>query len=100
MDGKGILRSLGGDIYSGDFKNGFKHGQGRLVHGRSNGWYEGTFHYNKKEGSGVSVDSTGNRYEGVFLGNMRHGEGSCTYAETGARYAGTWQNNLPYKGRL
>ena len=53
MEGEGTLRTLSGDIYQGKFKNGFKHGNGRIVYGNNLGWYEGDWAYNKKEGNGV-----------------------------------------------
>ena len=90
MDGEGVLRGLTGDIYTGKFKNGFKHGKGKIVYGNGSGWYSGSWTYNKMEGEGISTDGNGNRYEGAFRGNSRHGEGQCTYATDGSRYIGVW----------
>ena len=80
MEGRGTLQTLRGDVYEGDFKNGFKHGSGRMRYANGISSYEGDWSYNKIEGKGISVDELGNRYEGNFLGNMRHGEGLCSYA--------------------
>ena len=67
MEGEGTMRTLNGDVYTGKFKNGFKHGIGKIVYGSGNnkgGWFEGEWAYNKKEGQGVCQDSNGDRYEG------------------------------------
>ena len=99
MEGKGTLRSLKGDVYEGNFKNGFKHGKGKMTYANGVASYEGDWNYNKIEGEGVSIDELGNRYEGCFLGNMRNGKGKCFYANR-SRFVGVFQNNLPLKGTL
>ena len=66
MNGDGTLRTLAGDVYTGRFKNGFKHGKGKIVYGRGSGggYYDGHWSYNKKEGLGVSVNANNDKYEG------------------------------------
>ena len=66
MNGDGTLRTLAGDVYTGRFKKGFKHGKGKIVYGRGSGggYYDGHWSYNKKEGLGVSVNANNDKYEG------------------------------------
>ena len=75
-----MLQSLKGDVYEGTFKNGFKHGKGKMSYSNGVAWYDGDWNYNKIEGEGISADELGNRYEGRFSGNMRNGPGKCFYA--------------------
>ena len=100
MEGQGTLKTLAGDIYVGKFKNGFKHGKGKISYINGVSSYEGDWNYNKIEGEGISIDELGNRYEGRFVGNMRNGQGTCDYASDRSRFIGIWQNNLPLKGQL
>lgn len=79
MEGKGKLITARGDTYEGNFKNGFKHGQGKIVYRNGTSQYEGDWYYNKIEGKGVLIDDFGNKYEGEFKDNMKNGLGKCYY---------------------
>jgi hypothetical protein len=61
-------------IYEGDFKNGIKHGFGKLSFANSD-YYEGDFIDNKRTGKGKYFFKTGGIYEGDFFENKRHGHG-------------------------
>ena len=50
MEGKGTLRTLKGDVYEGMFKNGFKHGKGKIMYANGIASYDGDWNYNKIEG--------------------------------------------------
>jgi len=73
MEGKGVLTSVRGDVYQGQFKNGFKHGKGVINYADGLSSYDGDWSYNKIEGTGKSVDEYGNVYEGEFRDNCRSG---------------------------
>jgi hypothetical protein len=79
MDGKGVLINSKGDHYEGGFKNGFKHGRGKMRYRNGISVYEGEWHYNKIEGKGRLVDEFGNVYEGEFRDNFKNGIGKCVY---------------------
>ena len=57
MEGKGTFVNARGDVYEGTFKNGFKHGKGRIVYKAGGGYYEGEWSYNKIEGKGTMLDA-------------------------------------------
>lgn len=78
MEGKGMMVSARGDVYTGMFKNGFKHGKGKILY-KDGSWYEGDWIYNKIEGKGNMVDNNGNSYEGDFKDNLKNGIGKCHY---------------------
>ena len=110
FDGKGKLISSNKDEYTGEFLDGEKNGNGKIVfnddeteysgqfvknnfNGRgvmkwNNGVeYEGTFNENFFEGYGMLTNKTGDKYEGNFVKNLFHGEGKYTYSN-GDEYEG------------
>ena len=60
--------------YSGDYKNGFYHGKGRLEF-KDGSVYEGQFENNKMHGYGKIFFKNGSIYQGSFKNNLRDGTG-------------------------
>ncbi len=60
--------------YSGDYKNGFYHGKGRLEF-KDGSVYEGQFENNKMHGYGKIFFKYGSIYQGNFKNNLRDGTG-------------------------
>ncbi len=60
--------------YSGDYKNGFYHGKGRLEF-KDGSVYEGQFENNKMHGYGKIFFKDGSIYQGNFKNNLRDGTG-------------------------
>jgi hypothetical protein len=93
-DGRGTAR--GSAAYTGDFRQGRKHGSGVKT------WpwgdrYEGEFSDDYKDGWGtytwgVRSAFTGDRYEGGFMRDMRNGYGVYVWA-SGDSYAGPWKDD-------
>ena len=98
MEGFGVLRTVTNDEYRGQFKNGFKHGKGKVLYSNGVSSYDGDWNYNKIEGKGISFDNQGNKYEGEFAGNLRNGKGQCTFVSDGSKLIGQWSYNLFQKG--
>ncbi|KAL7683894.1 putative EF-hand domain pair protein [Plasmopara halstedii] len=105
--------------YTGDWKDGQKHGYGALVYANGNK-YEGEWVMNRREGHGIywinekkrlrkqysgewSHDQRNGRgtlfykndgkYEGDIMMNKRHGRGRMVYGEDQSVYDGEWKNN-------
>ncbi|KAG2772025.1 hypothetical protein PC129_g18627 [Phytophthora cactorum] len=105
--------------YTGDWKDGQKHGYGALLYANGNK-YEGEWVENKREGRGVYwveekkklrkqyagewyndhrhgrgtfFNEDGGKYEGQWLNNKRHGHGRMVYGEDQSVYDGDWVNN-------
>jgi hypothetical protein len=57
------------EAYIGEFKNGFRHGEGELKSLTSTQQFLGTFKYNKLQGPGKQVDISGALFEGEFVDN-------------------------------
>jgi len=93
-EGQGTAR--GSAVYTGEFRQGKKHGQGVKT------WpwgdrYEGGFADDYKEGWGVYVWGArslyaGDRYEGGFSRDRRDGYGIYVWA-SGDSYAGPWKDD-------
>ena len=79
-----------GDIYIGTFKDGLKHGKGKLTT-RNNRSYEGDWKNDKPHGFGINTFPNGKIYTGNFDKGKPVGDGQWTYAD-GRIYNGTWIN--------
>ncbi|XP_071840231.1 uncharacterized protein [Apostichopus japonicus] len=78
--------------YEGEWKEGKKHGHGKLVMADGS-FYEGEFINGEIEGHGFRKwASSGNTYSGQFCNGELNGCGVMTYG-TGAVYEGEFQNN-------
>ena len=60
--------------YSGDYKNGLKHGKGRMKF-NDGSVYEGQFENNQMHGFGKIFFKDGSIYQGDFKNNLRDGTG-------------------------
>ncbi|CAF4783522.1 unnamed protein product, partial [Rotaria socialis] len=81
---------MSGARYKGEYKNGKRHGFGKLT--LSNGsFYEGRFVENEKHGFGIYKWSNGAIYEGEFAHDQPHGKGKLT-SRSGDIYDGVWAN--------
>ncbi|XP_053401021.1 MORN repeat-containing protein 1-like isoform X3 [Mercenaria mercenaria] len=78
--------------YEGQWKNGKKHGSGKLVFLDSS-FYEGTFQNGEIEGFGTRYfAATGCKYQGQFKKGELHGKGRMIWPD-GSIYEGQWVNN-------
>ena len=75
--GRGVYYYANGDQYSGEWKNGVRHGAGTLT--TEKGVYEGAFFNNKKHGFGILDLPNGDHFEGMFVDDMKEGEGVHFY---------------------
>lgn len=79
-----------GDIYIGTFKDGLKHGKGKLTT-RNSRSYEGDWKNDKPHGFGINTFPNGKIYTGNFVEGKPVGDGQWTYVD-GRIYNGTWIN--------
>lgn len=98
-DGYGVAEYLSTTIYTGNYKEGKRNGQGRFVYG-NNEIYTGGFKNDKWEGFGVWQKSNGDKYEGTFVGGKCDGKGVYT-CDNGDHYNGNYKDGfLEGKGIL
>ncbi|MCB0526429.1 MAG: caspase family protein [Saprospiraceae bacterium] len=115
-NGVGTYRYPDQSKYTGEFRAGQRHGQGKMIYADGN-VYDGPFFFNKKQGSngtmifasngdryvgewkrdqpngrGVYYFASRERYEGDFVNGTFEGEGTMYYPD-GATYAGGWSKN-------
>ena len=107
LDGEGKVTFPSGNVYTGTFRKGKKHGKGKMEWIDRCEWYEGEWSEGKPDGFGKHVwergenkaigihSVTNNYYEGHFKGGKRDGVGKFTYAN-GAWYEGEWRNNIKH----
>lgn len=99
IDGYGTYVYDDGSVYTGNFKNGKRHGKGKMkwVSGAKNGEeYEGEWFNDNPDGYGVYTYADGSKYEGTFKDGKRHGKGTMTWASglrKGEKYEGEWFND-------
>ena len=87
---EGIQTFDNGDIYEGGFKDGLKHGKGKLIT-RNKRSYEGDWENDKPHGFGINTFPNGKVYTGNFSNGKPIGDGQWTYSD-GRTYHGTWKN--------
>ena len=101
MNGQGKFFVEGKLQYEGEWIDGKRHGQGKLL--ISNNWdaptrriiahYEGDFKNDKYDGQGKMFYADGNRYEGEWKRARKHGQGKLFYTH-GGHYEGGWKRGL------
>lgn len=110
--------SMGGK-YTGDWKDGEKHGYGSFVDSRGHKYegewvkdqregygvfwvndkkrlrkeYAGEWRLNQREGRGTFFYKDGGKYDGEWRRNKRHGQGRMVYQDDGSVYDGEWDSN-------
>mgnify|MGYP002624148171 FL=1 len=89
---RGILVSSGGDYYDGEFVNGKKEGEGKLIYMNGNK-YEGSFARGRQNGKGKLTQIDGDTYEGEWKDGKTNGQGT-RYHNNGDKYVGNHLNNL------
>ncbi|GAB4815949.1 hypothetical protein N2152v2_002995 [Parachlorella kessleri] len=86
--GQGKCLYVDGSAYDGEWKDGMRHGKGKLT---SQGYkYDGQWQDDKQHGQGGCQMDNGDKYIGEFQGRLRHGAGRCIFAD-GAKYEGQWE---------
>jgi hypothetical protein len=89
----------GGQRYTGEFRNGRRHGFGEMV-SPTGARYVGEFRDGQAEGRGVYIFPSGARYVGEFIAGRRHGEGVFYSANGAVQSAGSWSNDTLAKRYL
>ena len=90
IEGSGVMSTIVGDIYAGDWSAGVKHGEGVECYHASGDRYGGDFRTGKKHGQGeYAWGDGGERYVGGLEGDLPHGSGTHTFA-SGASFQGVW----------
>ena len=88
--GFGTYRWNDGDVYTGEYVNGTRHGKGKFVFVSGN-YYDGEWVDGKYNGHGIFRWSDGGEFDGEWKNGKRHGKGKWTYTN-GSYYTGVWEN--------
>ena len=86
----GVQTFVNGDIYTGEFLNGKKHGHG-VLKTESNRIYDGGWQNDLPHGYGVNTFPNGKIYKGEYREGRPFGEGQWVYSD-GSTYTGKWIN--------
>ena len=91
--GEGTYTWASGNVYSGDFVDGSLTGEGTItwVDGET---YSGDFVDGSRTGEGTYTWASGNVYSGDFVDGSRTGEGTYTWVD-GMSYTGGWVDGTP-----
>ena len=89
-NGLGVYLYSGGCKYVGEYKDGFKYGEGKLICPKFI-QYEGGYKNNLYHGNGTYTWPDGDKYVGEFEDGVMHGQGSLIYAN-GKIKKGIWKN--------
>ena len=85
-------------MYSGNFKNGKKHGKGMLTY-PDGARYEGNWHKDKRQGQGRYFYPNRDMYEGNWGNDQKNGTGTYTHAADKSQFIGTWVNGAFVEGK-
>ena len=88
--GYGTLVMSNGDTYTGDWKEGERHGKGTHVWKESGDTYHGDWMEGQPHGSGTLVMSNGDKYTGDWKAGQPHGSGMQAMPN-GDTYTGNWK---------
>ena len=86
----GVQTFDNGDIYTGDFLDGKKHGHG-VLKTESNRMYDGGWENDLPHGFGVNTFPNGKIYKGEYKKGRPFGDGQWVYSD-GSTYTGKWIN--------
>ena len=84
----GVQTFENGDVYTGSFLDGKKHGQG-ILETRSKRIYDGGWENDVPHGLGVNTFPNGKIYKGEYKLGKPYGDGQWIYSD-GKTYSGTW----------
>ena len=79
-----------GSVYSGEWKNGNKHGEGTITWANGD-TYTGEWKDGNQHGQGTYIWADGETYTGDYINNQRTGWGTYIWAD-GDTYTGEWLN--------
>ncbi len=94
-DGNGTAHYTNGDVYTGQFLKGKRHGLGIYKYFENQvqvAFYDGYWNNGNKEGKGKYSYMDGGYYDGDFINGDRDGHGSYVYGNQD-KYNGQWKNN-------
>ena len=89
---KGIFLSNNGDYYDGEFVNGKREGEGKLIYANGN-HYEGTFLGGLPNGRGKLIQTDNDIYEGEWKNGKINGQGIRLH-NNGDKYVGNHLNDV------
>jgi curved DNA-binding protein CbpA len=91
-NGFGKMKYIDGDIYEGNFENGYRSGQGKMMY-RNGNTYEGNFKDNLPNGSGKMMYRNGDFFAGIFDQSFLPKSGNCKIQfNDGITYEGCYIN--------
>ena len=112
VNGKGTMVLATGHKYTGEFKDGIRHGEGVLLMpgnrkivgvwvnneirqgtftGADGTIYEGQWEFRERNGQGTLTFPDGRKYVGEFKSGQRHGKGTMTWPD-GRTYVGDYNH--------
>lgn len=103
-EGNGVYTYANGDKYTGEWKNNLQHGIGRTEYAK-NAKYYGRFSEGKRNGEGVYYFPNGDIYSGSWKDNLKHGKGvyiinSCKLEGNNyMKIVGSWENGEIITGK-
>ena len=89
---KGIILTINGEYYEGEFMNGKKDGKGKLIY-KNGTEYIGNFKNNKHHGYGQLTQTDGEIFQGEWKDGKINGNGT-RFHSNGDKYIGNYINNI------
>lgn len=93
-NGHGIRKFANGDLYDGQYSDGYQSGLGMFI-SQEQGWkYEGQWQMGRMTGDGTCQWRDGTMYKGTWRNCAKEGHGTLTYAD-GSKVECTFVNEFP-----
>ncbi len=95
--GSGVFKSSCEQYYEGEWHEGKRHGQGKMIynkHGTVS--YSGEWCNGNRQGYGIMRYASGNNYEGYWYNDKKSGRGYMIWRDLDELYCGDWLNDLPH----
>jgi hypothetical protein len=89
--GQGKMIYENGNIYEGEWKDDKKNGQGKMVY-KDGSSYEGEWKDDRIEGFGTVIWKNGRKYVGFLVKDQKHGKGTTYHEDETIEYEGDYEN--------
>ncbi len=91
-NGQGMGYYVTGNLYVGEWKDNYRHGEGGKFYWLSGERYEGAYIADRRKGHGTYYYANGDKYVGMWADDMQNGKGTLYDTYGNVKFEGEWKN--------